>query len=388
LIICRVLIDRKAPLERWCALETGGTTLNTRVKGAALWLAVLLSIAVLALAGCGGGNDENAESADTTAADTAADTSAPGTTNTELESLVIGYSNPLAAEEGLRSVGYGAREAIKQLGLPWEVEELDAKLSPDKQVSDIDTFISLDAKAIMSWTLDPGAADAAYKRAVDAGVAMIGLNSTSDHFASVMAADTDTTCVVAEDQAAYIANLIPEAKVLVIGGPPVPSITMSTDCFLDAAEGEGLEILEMQKEPTGTQAGGQKVAETLLLKHPDVQAMWVFSDGDALGASAALAAAGKQIWSGDQEGVVLLSRNGVQAAIDAIKAGKMTATWDNNQPLLGAAAIQILKQILVDNVPAAEVEKRVAIPSQLWDLETIDDYASPLEREVPLPISD
>lgn len=358
--------------------------MKIRVTGAVVGMAVLLSIGALALAGCGG-DEESAATTDTAGS---TDTAAAGTTSAELEELVIGYSNPLASEEGLRAVGYGAREAIKQLGLPWTLEELDAKLAPDKQVSDIDTFISLKAKGIMSWTLDPGAADAAYKRAVDSGIVMIGLNSTSDHFSSVMAADTDTTCVVADEQAAYIAELIPGAKVLVVGGPPVPSITMSTDCFLDAAKKEGLDVLETQKDPTGSQAGGQKVAETLLLKHPDVQAMWVFSDGDALGASAALAAAGKQVWSGDQEGVVLVSRNGVQAAIDAIEAGKMTATWDNNQPLLGAAAIQILKQILVDNVPATEVEQRVAIPSQLWDLDTIDDYASPLEREVPLPLSE
>lgn len=300
--------------------------------------------------------------------------------------VVIGYSNPLASEEGLRAVGYGARQAIKQLKLPWTLRELDSKLSADKQVSDIDTFVSLKAKGIMSWTLDPGAADAAYKRARDAGIAVIGLNSNSKFFNSVMAADTDTTCRVANEQAAYIAKLIPRAKVLAIGGPPVPSITLSTDCFVKAAKQRGLNVLELQKDATGSQAGGQKVAENLLLKHPDVQAMWVFSDGDTLGASAALAASGKKIWSGKTKGVVLVSRNGVQAAIDAIKAGRMTATWDNNQPLLGAAAIQILKRILVDKVPVSKIPKRVAIPSQRWDLSTIGTYKSPLKRAVLLPL--
>jgi ribose transport system substrate-binding protein len=300
--------------------------------------------------------------------------------------VVIGYSDPLASEEGLRAVGYGARQAIKQLKLPWTLKELDSKLSADKQVSDIDTFVSLKAKGIMSWTLDPGAADAAYKRARDAGIAVIGLNSNSKYFNSVMAANTDTTCLVANAQAAYIAKLVPRAKVLAIGGPPVPSITLTTDCFTKAAKRNGLTILELQKDTTGSQAGGQKIAESMLLKHSDAQAMWVFSDGDALGASAALAAAGKQVWSGKKKGVVLVSRNGIQAAIDAIKAGRMTATWDNNQPLLGAAAVQILKRILVDKVPAAKIPKRVAIPSQRWDLGTIGTYKSPLKRAVPLPL--
>ena len=84
--------------------------------------------------------------------------------------IVIGYSDPLASEEGLRAVGYGARQAIKQLKLPWTLRELDAKLSSDKQITDIDTLVSLKVKGIMSWTLDPGAADAAYKRARAAGI--------------------------------------------------------------------------------------------------------------------------------------------------------------------------------------------------------------------------
>jgi ribose transport system substrate-binding protein len=300
--------------------------------------------------------------------------------------VVIGYSNPLASEEGLRAVGYGARQAIRKLKLNWRLRELDAKLSPDKQVSDVDTFTSLKVRGIMSWTLDPGAADAAYKRARDAGIPLIGLNSNSRYFVSTMAAHTDTTCIVANQQAAYIARLIPRARVLAIGGPPVPSITLSTNCFLRAARQRGLRVLERQNDTTGSQAGGQRVAENLLVKHPDVQAMWVFSDGDALGAAAALAAQGKTIWSGNRRGVVLVSRNGIQAAIDAIRTGRMTATWDNNQPLLGAAAIQILKRVIVDKVPLARIPKRVPIPSQRWDLSTIGRYKSPLTREVQLPL--
>src|SRR5262245_13011123 len=56
--------------------------------------------------------------------------------------VLIGWSDPLGSEEGLRAVGYGESQAIKKLGLQgWTVKDLDAKLSADKQVSDIDTFI-------------------------------------------------------------------------------------------------------------------------------------------------------------------------------------------------------------------------------------------------------
>lgn len=299
--------------------------------------------------------------------------------------VVIGYSDPLAAEEGLRSVGYGARQAIKKLHLNWQLKELDAKLSPNQQVSDIDTLVSLHAKGIMSWTLDPGAAEAAYQRAKKAGVYVVGLNSTSKTFASTIAAYTDTTCKVSNEQAAYIAKLIPHAKVLAIGGPPVPSITLTTNCFTKAAKKEGLKILDSQNDTSGTQQGGQKVAQNLLTKHPDVQAIWIFSESTGLGAVAALHSAGKGIWSGTHKGVVVVSRNGTAAAASAIRSGNLTATWDNNEPLLGAAAIEVLKKLIVDKVPLSKIPKSVPIPSKRWDITNIATYQSPLTRAVPLP---
>jgi ribose transport system substrate-binding protein len=298
--------------------------------------------------------------------------------------IVIGYSDPLAAEEGLRSVGYGARQAIKQLHLNWQLKELDAKLSANQQVSDVDTFVSLKAQGIMSWTLDPGAAEAAYQRARAAGAYVIGLNSTSKTFNSEIAAHTDTTCIVSNQQAAYIAKLAPKAKILAIGGPPVPSITLTTKCFLEAAKKAGLTVLESQNDTQGSQQGGQKVAQNLLTKHPDVQAIWVFSESSALGAVAALRSAGKTIWSGSTKGVVVVSRNGTSAAAAAIKSGNLTATWDNNQPQLGAAAIQVLKMLIVDKVSPSKVPKLVPVPSKRWDLGNISQYKSPLTRAVSL----
>jgi ribose transport system substrate-binding protein len=299
--------------------------------------------------------------------------------------VLIGWSDPLASEEGLRAVGYGETRAIKQLGLAgWRVKDLDAALASNKQVSDIDTFISLGAKAITSWTLDQGALDPAYKRARAKGIPVIGINTFSKYFITVAAGYTDTTCIVANQQAQYIATLIPHATVLAIGGPPAPSITLTTNCFLKAAKAQGLNVLEHQDDLKGTEANGQVVAQGLLTKHPDVQAVWVFSDNTALGASAALHAAGKTVWSGTHKGVVLVSRNGVGAAIAAIKSGNLTASWDNEQPQVGSAALQIVKYILVDKAPLSALPKIIRIPSKRWDLTDASAYVDLLHRKVPL----
>jgi ABC-type sugar transport system substrate-binding protein len=329
----------------------------------------LICVAAIALvaAGCGGDDSDGAASSD--------------------EARTIGYSNPVASEEGLRSVGYGMEQAIAALGLPWTVDELDAGLSADKQVADVDTFVSQGAAGVVTWTLDPGAADAAYERSSTGGVPVVGVNSDSQFFASQVMAFTDTTCNVADEQAALIAELAPGGDVLSIGGPPVPSITLTTECWLAAAEAQGLNVLEHQDNLMGNEAGGQEIMQAYLLQYPEFDALWSFSDSTTLGAIAEMNAGGVEIRGLDEDaGVVVVSRNGVQAAVDAIAAGEMTATWDNNQPLVGAAALQVLKYHYVDGVALADLPTRVNIPSKRWDSDTIGDYAGPLERNVPLPL--
>jgi ribose transport system substrate-binding protein len=276
------------------------------------------------------------------------------------------------------------REAIKLLKLPWKLKVLDSNLSPDKQVADVDTFISLGTPGMTTWTLDPGAADPAYKRAREAGMYVIGFNSPSKYQNTNIKTQTDSTCDVSRQQAQYIAQLIPGAKVISIGGPPVPSIQFFTKCWLAAAKQAGLTVLEHKDYPTVDQDSGRRNVEALLLRHPDAQALWSWSDEVALGAIAAITTQGKTIWSGSSEGFVVISRDALPEMITAIKQGKSTASWDGNFPQMGAAAIQLLKGVIVDNkrIP----RKSVVIPATRWDKNNANGFVAPLKRKVTLPL--
>ena len=100
------------------------------------------------------------------------------------------------------------------------------------------------------------------------------------------------------------------------------------------------------------------MSQTLLLQHPDVQAIWSFTEGLSLGVSATLKAQNKTVWSGNRKGIIVVARNGTSAAAEAIRTGNMTATWDNNQPLVGAAAVQLLKYLIVDKVKPRSCRRR------------------------------
>lgn len=333
-------------------------------------LALVFAVGVIA-AGCG--SDDGGDSTD-------------GTASADTEERTIGYSLPVGQEPQLQAIGLGMEGAVEQLGLPWEIDISDAKLSADQQVADLDQFVTQDLGGIASWTLDPGAADAAYQRARDADIPVVGINSESEFFVSRIQTETDWNgCVVSQEQVDYIGERVDNPKILVLGGPPVPSIMKFTECFVDEAEAAGYEIVDRGDDVESTGTSGQKLAQDLLAKNPDVNVIWAFGDTTAIGASAALRSDDQAIYTDESpKGVLLISRNGAPEAAAAIESGEMTASWDSNQIRSGAAAVQLLARHYVDGVPLDELPEVVDIPATLWDSANVAEYVPPTEREVEL----
>src|SRR5215470_1906578 len=81
---------------------------------------------------------------------------------------------------------------------------------------------------------------------------------------------------------------------------------------------------------------GRQVAETLLQAHPDVTAIYAHNDEMALGAIAALEAAGKKAGSD----VIVISIDGEKDGLQAIVDGKLACSVECN-PRLGKKAFQV-----------------------------------------------
>ncbi|MCL4553904.1 MAG: sugar ABC transporter substrate-binding protein, partial [Actinobacteria bacterium] len=294
---------------------------HKRTLGILVVILLAAMVVMTALAGCGGGTTTTTAapvSSDTTAAPT--ESTAPATTSAPAGGYTFGRSNPVASNQLLIAMSYGSDQMAKALGD--KVQSNDANLSPDKQVADIDTFITMKVNGLISWTLDQGAATAAYTRAQAAGIPVITENSPGDAINTMIVTEDKMTTHAAEDSAKYIAERIPGAKILVIGGPPVPYIMFATDAMQRAAKAAGLTVLERQDNVQDVSSGSQPIVQSLLTKYPDVQAVWCYNDPSALGASAAIRAAGKDIWQeGSKKGIILIGMNGAPDAIDAIKSG-------------------------------------------------------------------
>ena len=292
-------------------------------------------------------------------------------------SIQLGESSPVLSNPNQQAIAHGEDLAAKLEG--WSVKHLDANLSPSKQVSDVDTFVNLGVKGIITWTLDPGTVAAAYKRALAKNIPIVDFGSTSNVTATVYD-ERGYGCSMGDKAATYISSRIPKAKVLVVGGPPVPSITNYTNCFIKAAKAQGLTVEEVQKNVNDTAATAQPIVQSMLTKYPDTQAIWCYNDPSALGAGAVVKSSGKTVWSGSGKGIIVEGANGSNDAAAGIKQGVITATWDPQADQMGLLSVELLAMKLKGQA----APKLVVVPMKVWDASNISGYVDPLKRTVKL----
>jgi ribose transport system substrate-binding protein len=95
---------------------------------------------------------------------------------------------------------------------------------------------------------------------------------------------------------------------------------------------------------------GRKVMETLLQAHPEVTAVYAHNDEMALGAIAALQAAGKQ----PGKDVIVVSIDGEKDGIQAVIDGKLGATVECN-PRFGPVAFQTMQNYAAGQTIPAKI---------------------------------
>ena len=288
---------------------------------------------------------------------------------------VVAYVSPVGSQPGQQQVNLGLEGAAAAEG--WQSKVVDANLSAEKQVSLVNTLTTQKVSAIASWTLDPNAVAGAYTQAEAAGIPIIGVNSTGPgvHATVWWEVNHCNAGGTQERSAKYIAKVHPNAKVIIIGGPPAPSITANVACFKKAAAAEGLQVIDQVDNTADAASPASRLVSDMLTKHPDVQAFWAYNDQSALGAGAAIEGAGKKIYSGSGDGIITIGMNGDPDAIAAGKAGRLTGSWDTDSVATGWAVGLAMKDSF-DGKPA----KNYTVKSVFWTKENVDQYVEPAKR--------
>lgn len=298
------------------------------------------------------------------------------------QDITVGYISPIAAQPGQQFISAGMEKAITSLGWKWRL--LDANLSADRQVSHVDTLLTLGVRAIASWSLDPNAVAGAYARANAQNVPVIGVNSTGEGVTNTVWWEVNTCEPDGpyEQQAAWINERAPGAKVIVMGGPPVPSITSNVACFTAAAKAAGLDVIDQIDNTRDSAANASTLASDELLRFPDVQAVWAYNDQSALGFSAAINASGGKVYGANgPEGVMVFGVNADPDAIEAVRDGRLTGTWDPDSFATGIAVAKAI-QAAIETPDAPQVQ--LTVKSTLFTADNIGTWVPDLERPYDL----
>jgi ribose transport system substrate-binding protein len=120
----------------------------------------------------------------------------------------------------------------------------------------------------------------------------------------------------------------------VIASSPTPNTEVMLDGATATMKAAGMKFVGSrgaQRNPTDIASGGQKVMQALLQKYPNLRGVVAYNDDSALGAIAAIKAAGKK----PGKDILIVSRNGAPAAIAAVRKGDLFATCDIGIPTLG-----------------------------------------------------
>ena len=247
----------------------------------------------------------------------------------------------------------------------WQLVYTDAAGDAAKQVADVESMIAQKVDAIFLAPREEKPLVPAVKKAKAAGIPVILLDRSVDP--KLAKAGEDYVTFIGSDfieegkRAAdwLIKKTGGKAKIIELEGTTGASPANDRKKgFHDAIKSEsGMEVLASQDGDFARDKGRQ-VTETLLQAHPDADVIYAHNDEMALGAIAALEAAGKT--PGDD--VKIISIDGSRDALQAIIDGKMGATVECN-PRFGPKAYDTLEKYAAGE----EIPPKIINPDKFFD---------------------
>jgi fructose transport system substrate-binding protein len=218
----------------------------------------------------------------------------------------------------------GASEAAKAKGA--KLMSAAGKFDGDNasQVTAIENMVSGGAKAILITPSDTKAIVPAIKKARDAGVLVIALDTPTDPQSATDAlfATDNFKAGVLIGKYAKAAMSGKAAKIATLDlAPGITVGKLRHDGFLEGfGIKEGDAKIVCSQDTQGDQAKGQTAMENCLQKAPDINVVYTINEPAAAGAYQALKSAGKE------KGVLIVSVDGGCAGVKNVKAGVIAAT--------------------------------------------------------------
>lgn len=265
------------------------------------------------------------------------------------------------ANEFFLTMENGAKAHQKTNATPYDLlaNGIKDELDVARQIDMVEQMTAQRVDAIVIAPADSKALVASCKKAQDAGITVINIDNKFDD--AVLAEKKTRIPFVGPDNrkgarkvAEYLAQrLQPGDPVAIIeGAPNAFNGQQRRQGFLDAFESAKLRVVSSQSGHWETDKANQ-VAAAILSENPTLKAIACANDSMALGAVAALRAAGK---SGQ---VLVVGFDNISAVQSLLKEGRILATADQHADRIAVFGIEYALQLLTTRAAPADRETPV-----------------------------
>ncbi|NHC43278.1 sugar ABC transporter substrate-binding protein [Bacillus sp. MM2020_1] len=297
--------------------------------------------------------------------------------------IKIGVSIPLEANNSIKT-WYKAIQARADV-YGFEVMGIDAQGDASKQSSDINTLLGQDIDALIVWPLDSKALQPALDRVAQKNIPMFGIDFNvqkgGDDYSMV------NQIILGREAAAItvaklFADSYSEAEAAGIGfAIPVPGNLFVMDKYKSELKNyDNLTFVGQQDNPSDNIAGAEPLMKNLLTANPNIKTVFSYNDESAIGASLAISNAGGKLYSEDnKEGIMVVGFNAEQGGIQAVKSGKMYATFNINPVKSGAIQVDFINEYIVEKKQNS-IAKELIVPSPLINPSNVKEFVSWVEE--------
>lgn len=295
--------------------------------------------------------------------DTTEDNGAENAEQSGGDSLTIGFSNWSRSFEFYVDLEEGMQKKADELGVELVIQDADGDLT--EQTSQLENFISRDMDGVIICPIDSEAAGSEVEmvNAEDIPLATVDIECTGG--GEVVTHVASDNYLGGQLAAEYVGEALGgKGKIAVISNPTITTIIEREKGFTETIETEypDIEIVANQSGES-TREKGMEVAENILEKNPDLDAIFGTNDMMALGAVQAIQAKNLD--------TIVVGFDATEEACNAMKEGSpMKASVAQQPQLLGETVLESL----VNYINGEDVEPEIKVEVKLVTEENADDY--------------
>lgn len=296
----------------------------------------------LGATGCAGGSDSGSDAAS-------------GDGGMKMGVTVSNSTNPFFVMESRT-----AEEAGKEAG--FEVLSQEAGEDVQTQSDQIDQFITSQVSFIVIDPVDSDGVGPAVKRAVDAGIPVVGIDSvTKNANVSVTTNNVQAGEVSCTSLAEQLGG---KGKIAILDGTPISAVAdRVVGCKNVLADYPDIEVVAEQRGDNSRDKA-LPVATDILTANPDIDGVFAINDPTAAGVELAAKQKGMDI--------IITSVDGAQSAVDSILGGGMiTATAAQDPAALARKGVELGAQLAKGE---SVDEELIELPTELIDAEAAKSY--------------